>query len=84
MPSRKTLKLKKATRRKVNENGGKEFRPPTWAGERTSANGIQYEYQTIRNPYTPGEREKMLEKRDKLTLEAFRIAYENGHKSKNP
>lgn len=53
-----------------------------WPGERTSSNGTQYEHQRIRNPYVPGEREKMLEKREKLTLEAFRVAYENQHQRK--
>jgi hypothetical protein len=53
-----------------------------WPGERTSSNGTQYERQRIRNPYVAGEREKMLEKREKLTLEAFRIAYENHHRRK--
>ncbi|HXI25784.1 MAG TPA: hypothetical protein VNG71_18145 [Pyrinomonadaceae bacterium] len=53
-----------------------------WSGELTGSNGTQYEYQRIRNPYVPGEREKMLEKREKLTLEAFKIAYENHHQRK--
>jgi len=52
-------------------------------GERGSSNGTRYEYQLIKNPYVPGEREKMLEKREKLTLEAFRIAYENHHRRKS-
>lgn len=59
-----------------------DVRPPTWPAERTSSNGTQYEYQRIRNPYVPGEREKMLKKREKLTLEAFRIAYEDHHRRK--
>ena len=35
-----------------------------------------------KNPADPKEREKMLEKRKKLTLEAFRIAYEDHHRRK--
>lgn len=60
---------------------GNDLRPQ--AGERTSSNGTRYEQQRIRNPADPKEREKMLEKREKLTLEAFRIAYEN-HRRKSP
>lgn len=62
---------------------GNDLRPPTFPGECTSSNGTRYEYPIIRNPSVPGEREKMLEKREKLTLEAFRIAYEN-HRRKSP
>ncbi len=54
-----------------------------WSDDRTSSNGTQYEYQRIRNPYVAGERERMLEKRRKLTLKAFRIAYENQHQRKS-
>lgn len=54
-----------------------------WSDDRTSSNGMQYEYQRIRNPYVAGEREGMLEKRQKLTLKAFRIAYENQHQRKS-
>jgi len=43
------------------------------------SNGTGYEQQRKKSPYGPEEREKMLEKREKLTLEAFRIAYENHH-----
>ena len=56
--------------------------PATWPGERTSSNGTQYEYQRIRNPHVAGEREKMLEKREALTLKAFQMAYENHHPRK--
>ncbi len=52
-------------------------------GERGSSNGTQYEHQCIRNPHVPGEREKWLEKRDKLTLRAFEIAYKNHHQRKS-
>jgi len=52
-------------------------------GERGSSDGTRYEYQKIKNPYVPGEREKWLEKRDKLTLRAFEIAYENHHQRKD-
>jgi len=54
-----------------------------WSDDRTSSNGTQYEYQRFRNPYVAGEREGMLEKRQKLTLKAFRIAYENQHQRKS-
>lgn len=50
---------------------------PPLTGERTSSNGTRYEQQRIRNPADSKEREKMLEERAKLTLKAFRIAYEN-------
>jgi len=46
-------------------------------------NGARYEHPRIKNPQVPGEREKMLEKREKLTLQAFRIAYENRHRRKS-
>lgn len=46
-------------------------------GERESTNGTRYEHPRIKNPAVPGDREKMLEERAKLTLKAFRIAYEN-------
>ena len=82
MASKKKSAGKKAVRRKTTKNADK-FVPPTWPGERTSSNGTRYEYQLIRNPYVPGAREKMLEKREKLTLEAFRIAYENHHRRKS-
>lgn len=54
-----------------------------WSDDSTSSNGTQYENQRIRNPYVAGERERMLEKRHKLTLKAFRIAYENQHQRKS-
>jgi hypothetical protein len=82
MASKRKSAGKKTVRRKTTKNGDKLV-PPTWPGERTSSNGTQYEYQLIRNPYVPGAREKMLEKREKLTLEAFRIAYENHHRRKS-
>ena len=47
--------------------------------ERAASNGTR-EYQQIKNPETGEEREKWLEKRDKLTLRAFQIAYENHHR----
>ena len=49
--------------------------------ERGGSNGTR-EYQRIRNPQTAEEREKWLEKRDKLTLRAFQMAYENHHQRK--
>jgi hypothetical protein len=49
--------------------------------ERGGSNGTR-EYQRIRNPQTAEEREKWLEKRDKLTLQAFEMAYENHHQRK--
>ena len=52
-------------------------------GERGSANGTRYEYQHIRNPHVAGEREKMLAKREALTLRAFQLAYENHHSRKS-
>jgi hypothetical protein len=55
---------------------------PPWPEQPVNPNGARYEYQRIKNPQVPGEREKMLEQRDKLTLRAFRIAYENHHKRK--
>ena len=55
---------------------------PPLAEERISSNGTRYEQQRIRNPADPKEREKMLEKRKKLTLKAFRIAYEDHHHRK--
>ena len=55
---------------------------PPLAGDRPSSNGTRYEQQRIRNPADPKEREKMLEKRKKLTLKAFRIAYEDHHHRK--
>ena len=51
-------------------------------GESGSSNGTRYEHQRIKNTADPKEREKMLEKRKKLTLEAFRIAYEDHHRRK--
>ena len=58
-------------------------RPLTWPGQQTSSNGTQYEYQRIRNPHVAGEREKMLAKRDALTLKAFQIAFENHRQRKS-
>ena len=49
--------------------------------ERGGSNGTR-EYQRIRNPQTAEEREKWLEKRDKLTVRAFQMAYENHHQRK--
>lgn len=49
--------------------------------ERGGSNGTR-EYQRIRNPQTGEERKKWLEKRDKLTLRAFQMAYENHHHRK--
>lgn len=61
-------------------------RAPVWTlglpDERGGSNGTRYEHQMIKNPYVPGEREKMLEKREALTLRAFQIAYENHHPPK--
>jgi len=50
-------------------------------GESNNSNGTRYEKPRVSNPSVPEEREKMLEKRAKLTLKAFRIAYENHHRS---
>ena len=47
-----------------------------------SSNGTTYEYQRIKNPYVPGEREKMLDRREALTLKAFQLAYETHHSRK--
>jgi len=80
---KKKSTAKKTTRRPAVKKAEKELFLPTLPGERTSSNGTRYEYQLIKNPYVPGEREKMLEKREKLTLEAFRIAYENHHRRKS-
>ncbi|PYS24195.1 MAG: hypothetical protein DMF72_06615 [Acidobacteria bacterium] len=73
-------KKKVAKVREVLIHGGGPDLPPL-AGE--DRNGTRYEYQRIRNPVAPGEREKMLEKRKKLTLKAFQIAYENQHQRKS-
>jgi hypothetical protein len=54
---------------------------PEWPGEVSGSNGTPREYPRIKNPNVLGEREKMLEKRAKLALKAFRIAYENHHRS---
>lgn len=62
-------------------SNGLQFTP--LPSEDVGSNGMRHEYQIIRNPYVPGAREKMLEKRNKLTLEAFQIAYENKHKRKS-
>ena len=54
--------------------------PANWPGEVSRSNGTRYE-RPIRNPETKEQREKRLAKRAKLTLKAFRIAYENHHRS---
>ena len=84
MPSKKKSNTKDSTARRratKRSEGG-----PVWTlglpGEHGSSNGAEYEYQRIKNPYVPGEREKWLEKRDRLTLRAFEIAYENNHQRK--
>ena len=82
MPTKKKSDAHGRIDRKVPRGRENGFELPPLAGERASQNGTRYEYQIIRNPYVPGEREKMLEKREKLTLEAFRIAYENHHRRK--
>ena len=79
MPAKKPHQ-EKASRRRTKMVSRDSLLPLTWPGERSSSNGTKYEYQMIRNPYVPGEREKMLESRKKLTLKAFQIAYENQHK----
>jgi len=86
MPPKKKWNSKAGKSRRRRDSGVTELlirggELPPLPGERTSSNGTQYEHQILRNPYVPGEREKMLEKREKLTLEAFRIAYENHHRS---
>src|SRR5690349_12677235 len=84
MPAKKKTSAKQRTEHRASRRGEKDpLVPTTWPGERTSSHGTQYEYQMIRNPYVPGEREKMLEKREKLPLQAFRIAYENHHRRKS-
>lgn len=75
------MKSKKKTARvtEVLIHGGNDLEHlPAWPGE--VRNGTRYEHQLIKNPHVPGEREKMLEKRNKLTLKAFQIAYENHHR----
>jgi len=81
--SKKKSSVKKTTERRTRRKVEEDLLLPPLPGERTSSNGTRYEYQLIRNPYVPGEREKMLEKREKLTLQAFRIAYENHHRRKS-
>lgn len=85
---RRVNKRKPARVREVLIHGSSEplepstrTRLPPMVGEGSGSNGTQYERQRIRNPYVPGERQKMIEKRTKLTLKAFRIAYENHHRS---
>ena len=73
---RRAGKRKPSRVAKVRIHGGGELLP-----ESGGANGTQHEYQRLKNPYEAGEREKLLEKRAKLTLKAFRIAYENHHRS---
>jgi hypothetical protein len=50
-------------------------------GESAQSNGTHYERPVHLNPETKEQREKRLTKRAKLTLKAFRIAYENHHRS---
>ena len=54
-----------------------------WSDASTSSNGTQHQYPRVSNPDVAGERERMLEKRQKLTLKAFQIAYENQHRRKS-
>jgi hypothetical protein len=82
MPSKKKSRTgKSGTGRIIKRAVAGSLLPPL-AGERTGSNGTQYECQRIRNPHVPGEREKMLEKREALTLKAFQIAFENHHPHK--
>jgi len=81
MPSKKKSRVeRRAPSRIIKSAAGGALPPATWPGERTGSNGT--EYQRIRNPHVPGEREKMLEKREALTLKAFQMAYENHHPRK--
>lgn len=77
---------------KVRMHGGSAARPSPATGrplrytlglpgEREKTNGTRYEHPRVKNPSVPSDREKMLEERAKLTLKAFRIAYENHHRS---
>jgi hypothetical protein len=76
------LKRKPARVTEVLIHGGSNKRvPEVWPGEVSKSNGTKHEYRRLKNPPVPAEREKMLEKRAKLTLKAFRIAYENHHRS---
>jgi len=83
MLSKKKSANRKLARSKVAK---RSVRAPEFTlglpGERGSSNGTRYEYQRIKNPETAEEREKMLAKREALTLRAFRMAYENHHPRK--
>jgi hypothetical protein len=77
MPSKKNPAKDKRHHRRVSKHSPAA---PEWTlglpGERTGSNGTR-EYQRIKNPQTSEQREKWLEKRDKLTLRAFQVAYKN-------
>jgi len=81
-PKKKSLTKSKSGHRASEKANQDALLRPALPVELTSGNGTAHEHQRVRNPYVPGEREKMLEKRKRLTLEAFRIAYENQHPRK--
>ena len=82
-PKKKSVRRKSARARSDSSN----FEPSpkltlSLPGKQGNSNGTRYELQRVKNPYVPGEREKMIARREALTLKAFRIAYENKHPRK--
>ena len=78
---KKKSATKNSTRRRVSKpSEEKERRSLVFVRERF--NGTRYEQPLQRNSETDEEREERLAKREALTLQAFKIAYENHHQRK--
>jgi hypothetical protein len=85
MPSKKKPDEGKSARHRLAKRGQHAPMLTLFYGDEEdfSSNGKHYEQPTRKNPETDEERQKRLAKREALTLQAFKIAYDNHHPRKS-